>query len=109
MKLIDLHPEFLWHKEVPESTEISIDNADGVLFLCPECTKRKLAGENIHVHSVICWNPSVPQSITPNPGRWSMEGTGFDDLTLVNGSSSVLLTGGCNAHFWVRNGEIIFC
>lgn len=27
----------------------------------------------------------------------------------VKGSSSVLLNGGCNAHFWVRNGEIIFC
>jgi hypothetical protein len=31
------------------------------------------------------------------------------DITLVAGSSSVLLTGGCQAHFFVRGGQIEGC
>jgi hypothetical protein len=110
MRLIDLHPSFLNHvSETEEFWDVSFNEANGIQFLCPECTRRKRNGENIHVHSVICWNPSVPQSVPPNPGRWNMAGTGFDDLSLINGSSSVLLQGECNAHFWIKNGEVVFC
>jgi hypothetical protein len=45
--------------------------------------------------------------MSPTPGRWDFQGTGLQDLTLVAGSSSVLLTGGCRAHFFVRDGEIV--
>lgn len=37
-------------------------------------------------------------------------GTGIDDLTFVPpDNTSVLLTGGCKAHFYVENGAIRMC
>ena len=85
------------------------DNADGVLFLCPKCYLEAGSG----VHSVICWVPSVSDEIFPGPGRWDLHGQA-DNLTLTGGngaSSSVQLTGegGCQAHFFVKNGMIDMC
>jgi len=51
----------------------------------------------------------VPQTWPPVPGRWEMLGTGLADLTLVASSSSVLLTEGCRAHFYVQGGQIVMC
>jgi hypothetical protein len=73
---------------------------------------------NIGVHGVICWQPHVPQTMPPVPGRWKFMGTGYNDLTLVAGSSSILLTCTCKpkpgeppckcckAHFFIKNGNI---
>lgn len=36
-----------------------------------------------------------------------MHGSGYSDLTLRAGSSSVMLTAGCFAHFFVTDGNII--
>jgi hypothetical protein len=58
---------------------------------------------------VLCWRPRVPQTWPPVPGRWEMLGTGLADLTLVASSSSVLLTEGCRAHFYVQGGQIVMC
>lgn len=82
----------------------TLEEADGVQFLCPKC----FAANNgpVGTHSVICWRPRVPPDVLPNPGRWEFQGTGLGDLTLVAGSSSILLTAGCKAHFFVRNGGI---
>lgn len=85
----------------------SLSEADGVLFLCPKCFAAN--GGPIGTHSVVCWRPHVPQTESPIPGRWQFEGSGLDDLTLVAGSSSVQLVGGCNAHFYVRGGAIQMC
>jgi hypothetical protein len=110
MRLSDLKPEYWQYvSETEQHAVIKKDDANGIMFLCPECTRRKLNGEKIHVHSILCWNPSVPQTILPIPGRWNILGDNFEDLTLQNGSSSVALTGACNAHFCIKNGEIIFC
>lgn len=105
MRLTELDPHFL--KVVAEDTFRRLDEiaqADGVMFLCPKC----FVANNgpIGTHSVICWAPHIPQTRLPNPGRWSLQGTGYEDLTLVAGSSSILLKGGCNAHFWIRDGSI---
>ena len=81
-----------------------IEDADGVEFLCPKCFKTN--GGRIGTHAVICWRPRVPPEVDPKPGRWEFQGTSLDDLTLVAGSSSVLLHGGCGAHFFVRGGAI---
>lgn len=78
-----------------------------MLFLCPKCFAAN--GGNVGTHSCICWRPCVPQTEDPKPGRWEFEGSGLSDLTLVAGSSSVLLQGGCDAHFFVRAGEIVMC
>lgn len=107
MKLTELEARFMsyhedgahrYHREVD-----SIAEANGVMFLCPQCKLDGVRG----VHSVLCWAPSVGMAATPGPGRWDLQGTSLEDLTLVAGSSSVRLTGGCCAHFHVTNGEII--
>lgn len=84
----------------------SIAEADGVRFLCPKCFAEHPDG--VGVHSVLCWRPRVPADVDPKPGRWEFEGTGLDDLTLRAGSSSILLIGGCNAHFFIEAGAIRF-
>ena len=88
-------------------TVISIAKADGLMLLCPKCFEDN--GGPVGTHSVICWQPHVPQDIPPTPGRWEFYGTGLKDLTLVAGSSSVLLTSGCRAHFWIRDGVAVPC
>lgn len=110
MKLSELDPSFLI--SVDERTHRRtnlITEADGVIFLCPKCYQENINSDR-GIHSIICWQPHIPlDGIKSGPGRWNFEGTGYDDLSLVNGSSSVALNGGCNAHFWIKNGEIINC
>lgn len=108
MRLVELNPKFLKREDAFHFRWVdTIGEADGVQFLCPKCFKANSGP--IGTHSVICWDPSVPQDTSPTPGRWKMQGTSLDDLTLVAGSSSVLLKGGCAAHFYVRNGAIVDC
>jgi hypothetical protein len=83
----------------------TLAEADGIMFVCPKCFKEN-DSKRPGVHSIICWSPSVPQTTGPVPGRWKMSGTGYDDLSLTAQSSSVLLTSGCRAHFFINNGEI---
>lgn len=83
----------------------AIADADGVQFLCPVCFTKN--GGPVGTHSVICWRPRVPSDVCPKPGRWELVGTGYADLSLVAGSSSVLLQDApCKAHFFVTNGQI---
>lgn len=105
MKLSELEPTFL--KSTGDLTHRQIDDikeADGIMFLCPVCFAKN--NGPVGTHSIICWQPHVPQDIHPKPGRWKLVGTGYHDLSLVAGSSSIALTGGCNAHFFIRNGNI---
>jgi hypothetical protein len=84
----------------------TLAEADGFIFVCPKCFAEN--GMNRKgVHSIICWNPSVPQTTSPTPGRWNMIGTGFEDLTLQAGSSSIhLMPPGCGWHGFIENGNI---
>lgn len=106
MKLTDLEPKFMIVDiDTKIMTEVKTnEEADGIMFLCPKCFAKN--NGSVGTHSVICWKPSVPQIINPAPGRWNMLGNSFKDLTFKNGSSSVALTGGCNAHFYVTDGKI---
>lgn len=106
MRLTELDPRFLKVASAHLFKHVMhIDHADGILFLCPKCFAAN--GGRAGTHGVICWRPRVPQTVHPIPGRWEFVGSGFEDLSLVAGSSSVLLTGpGCQAHFFVRNGTI---
>ncbi len=85
----------------------AIGDADGIIFLCPKCFAAN--GGSLGTHSVVCWSPRVPPDADPKPGRWNLVGTSYADLSLRAGSSSVLLTGGCNAHFYVERGDIRMC
>ena len=105
MKLINLEPSFLrliTEKEYRHG--VARDQADGIIFLCPKCFKEN--GGAAGTHRVVCWQPHVSTNVTPGPGRWRFEGEGFEDLSLVAGSSSILLTAGCRWHGFVKNGEV---
>lgn len=107
MTLRELDPYFLKSVDDRVSSRIAaIADADGIGFSCPECYRR--AGTLDGVHGIVCWSPTVRADRSPGPGRWRMDGTSFDDLSLRAGSSSVLLTGGCAAHFFVTDGQIVF-
>lgn len=108
MRLTDLEPKFL-KREAPNRwacENVGMAESDGIMFLCPLCIVTH--GGKVGCHSVICWRPRVPQDTRPTPGRWdySPNSTGLHDLTLVAGSSSVLLQGGCQAHFFIIGGGI---
>ncbi len=105
LALQDLEPSFLKIEEANRyrMTQDPI-GADGIDFLCPLCYERN--GGPVGTHHVICWRPHVSPDISPKPGRWEFVGSGFHDLTLVAGSSSILLMGGCGAHFWIRQGRV---
>ncbi len=105
MKLIELEPKFIKRKD-DSNYQDTEELGDGIRFLCPKCFIAN--GGAIRTHSVICWQPHVPQTTSPTPGRWNFLGTGYHDLTLQAGSSSIALTDGCKAHFYIRNGEIQF-
>lgn len=111
MRLTDLEPHFLlfeagWESKTFRMTD-ELAGAHGVEFLCPKCFQAN--GGRVGTHVVICWTPQVPQTESPTPGRWELVGTGYQDLTLRAGSSSVFLPGpGCGAHFFITKGEITF-
>lgn len=126
MRLRELDAEFIGeYRDEPGNRGYhrvaTIDGAQGVMFQCPVCAVGKERGEangRGHykgVHYVICWfrNPRgaapVPADAQPGPGRWWAEGSSLDDLTFTHGEpslpKSVQLTGGCNWHGYVENGE----
>jgi hypothetical protein len=92
-----------YHIDVDEIAE-----ADGICMLCPKCFDDAPMGP-VGTHSIICWTPKISLDHDPKPGRWDLVGTSLDDLTLVAGSSSVALQGGCAAHFLVQQGSVVAC
>lgn len=110
MNLTELDPSWLMiidenhYQRLAESA--MPENCDGIIFLCPKCFRKNQGSRG--THSVICWQPHVPQTTNPIPGRWAFLGNSFETLTLVAGSSSISLTGdGCKAHFFIQEGKII--
>jgi hypothetical protein len=111
IKLTELSPQ--WLKIVDEKTvrtDVGFDEAQGVSFLCPKCFLEN--GGAVGTHYVWCWfrNKGVPDEYTPKPGRWTPEGTWFDDLTFVPGeppmACSVKITSGCMWHGRVVLGDV---
>lgn len=136
MRLTDLEPQFVRYgkteagshlgRKLPDGTTqwggfevntifhvATVAEAQGIMFLCPKC----FAANNgkVGTHRVLCWSRSrgIADDVQPNPGRWTLEGTDYADLTLNgdavggNGARSVLLTGpGCGWHGFITNGEV---
>lgn len=86
----------------------SLEEAHGLLFLCPKCF---LANKGpVGTHTVLCFfrGRGVPDDEKPGPGRWNPAGTGLDDLSFVGPEQcSVDLRGsaGCRWHGNVLNGR----
>ncbi len=98
----DKNDEGVFHKGVAD-----LKDAQGVRFLCPKCFAKN--GGATGTHAVVCWSSSrgVPPDAQPGPGRWALEGTSIEDLTLgcePGKSRSVQLIGGCKWHGFVTNG-----
>lgn len=89
----------------------TIAEAQGVRFLCPKCFAAN--GGSVGTHGVLCWSRSrgVPDDARPGPGRWKLDGTSFEDLTLnadpPSWARSVALAGGCAWHGHVTNGDAV--
>lgn len=108
----DLHAKFIKVVEPGRSRrEVeTIAEAQGVQFLCPKCFATN--GGARGTHSVVCWSRSrgVAEEESPGPGRWTLEGTGLEDLTLNGdqagggGARSALLTAGCGWHGFINAG-----
>jgi hypothetical protein len=111
MKLSELQPKFLKvETDVLRRYVDTIQEADGIIFLCPVCWKKNKGP--VGTESIICWKPSVPQTVGPKGGRWNLVGTGFHDLSLVAGSSSILIRNADKSEHWhglIKNGEVSDC
>jgi hypothetical protein len=111
MKLTDLDAVLIrsnpdgWQEGVPMRL------AQGVMFLCPKCYRENRGPQG--THQVLCWSDSAgaPKDALPS-GRWALRGSGVEDLTLAaepGRTSSVLIVGGCAAHFHVAGGSVKMC
>lgn len=120
---MDLDAHFIggWH-EGGHRVLPAIEGAQGIAFQCPKCAQTCEPGEEDGrrfvrgAHYFHCYfrnpggAPKVPDNAQPGPGRWWVQGTTIDNLSLVPGdpptACSVLATSGCCAHFHVTNGAI---
>src|SRR5579872_5593186 len=109
MKLTDLDAHFVrWEGAGRFRRVETLTEATSVKFLCPKCFAAN--GGPVGTHAVICWSESAgtPPEATPGPGRWKLDGSTLDDLTLnadpPRGARSVALNGGCAWHGFVTNG-----
>jgi hypothetical protein len=104
--LTDFEPQFLRH-EIRDGREVHVDvdkldDAQGVMFLCPVCSARNGGAD---AHGVLCWfrDCGVPDEAEPGPARWLVSGAGLGDLTL---SPSVMLLSGCGWHGFITGGQV---
>lgn len=111
MRLTDLEPEWLkWESPSSFKTVATLEEANGLWFLCPDCFKKN--GGKVGTHAIICWSRSrgAPEDARPGPGRWKIDGTSFEDVTFnadpPEDRRSIRLTSGCNAHFHITGGEV---
>lgn len=113
--LTDLEPKFLRYHRGKDGRVYyvgvsTIDEAQGVEFLCPKCFEENLGP--IGTHMVVCWSAErgVPDDAEPGPGRWRLEGKGLSDLTLApeppKRARSVKLTSGCQWHGFITDGMV---
>ena len=125
MKLIDLNPEFFTMPKRDSKDNLwtyckfdkGPEGAGGISFDCPQCSLH-LNSKGIYHWDELSIIPHILYLYVPEafeadpmigPGRWNLVGNNFEDLSLINGSSSVLCSYGCYAHFFVRNGGIEMC
>ncbi len=130
MKLTELKPEFaLWqdvtsghpwirpaggdfgdaylHTEVGHYTDISVQEAQGLLFNCPKCNPTHGCMVGFRDRDLLPHHASQRRlqpgedPKAPRPSRWEVTGTGFHDLTLKPSIDT-----GC-WHGYITNGEVI--
>lgn len=100
MRLNGLDPQFYKIASPGHYQHVeTLAEAQGIMFDCPKCGN----------HSVMVWfrDRGVPVEEVPGPGRWSVSGTIYADLSL---SPSINLENpqhvGCEWHGFVTNGDV---
>lgn len=100
VRLADLEPEFLRH-EGRTLVGVTFAQAQSIWFDCPICR----GGRSHHVLVSFAdrglADDQGSQSREDKPSRWTVRGTGVDDLTL---HPSIDCTPSCPWHGWVENG-----
>lgn len=85
----------------------TLAEAQGVCFLCPVCFVTNGGRIGTHLCEVTFEGRGAePTQGTQNergPVRWTVAGTGVDDLTTT---PSILLLGGCGWHGYITAGEV---
>ena len=108
MRLADLRPAWL----VAADTTFRHDFARqrpaqviGLHHLCPKCWMTN--GGETGTHGIHFLTPDAPATMRPLPGRWVLEGDDFGELTAIGATSdSILVEGGCEAHYFLKDGEV---
>lgn len=92
----------------------SIQQADGLQFLCPVCIEKN--GGKRGTHLLVLWftGRDVPDEVAGGSARWtvSKQSTGLDDLTFVHGvpvkpKSVGVGQGNEHAHFFIEGGQVV--
>lgn len=108
IRLTDLEAQFITYDDAVWKNSLSVVDASGVMFICPRCFIDN--DGSIGTHSIICWfaDRGVPPEQDPKPGRWRPgASSSIGDLTFVGPDAvSIQIIGSCNAHFFVRNGQV---
>ena len=86
----------------------SLEEAQGVWFLCPKCYLANGGVVGTHACEVTFEGRGVSpehgcQGSDGKPTRWAVSGSGFEDLTVT---PSIQLIGGCNWHGYITKGEV---
>ena len=71
MKLTKLEPQFIRFTSPGHHSLVgTLNEAQGVKFLCPKCFTKN--GGNVGTHSIMVWfrDRGVPEAEVPGPGRW---------------------------------------
>jgi hypothetical protein len=87
----------------------TLQEADGVWFLCPKCFVENHGPVGTHVHAIgfagLCLPGSYTQGSDGQDTRWNvgLSSTGLDDLVLT---PSIQTVGGCNWHGFVGSNGV---
>jgi hypothetical protein len=112
VRFLDLEPRFIRSMSSDGTLRMvdRIDDAQGVVFLCPKCFEKNRGPEG--THRIVCWSRSrgVPDHVPPGPGRWRLDGHNLGDLSLnaddPSPDRSVKLSGGCGWHGFITHGVV---
>lgn len=108
MKLTELDPQFHRYQTVDGREHIipvaTLAEAQGIQFDCPRCQPYP-HGLMVTFEGRGALDHQGSHGSKGQPTRWSVSGSGFDDLTLTP-SIDATAGGGCTFHGFITNGQV---
>ena len=110
MRLTELEPQFVRHAPGQMIHVAMLVEAQGLWMLCPTCFAKNNGPVGTHGLIVTFRDRGVPDALGSHgkngvPSRWTVTGTGYDDLTL-SPSIDISKDGDGEWHGYIINGEI---